>query len=232
MMIPALVLAVAALQAPPKDEKPEPRPAGFFRSADVDFWGEKALLAKKKATAEKPVQESIWAEPTKLPDGRTSIYLPPKAVLQFLDSPSRETAKEYLAWQGERMKRLKAAMEILRDLQAEREPKAAPMDAPKEAPAARPAPASTGEILYFKKAGCPWCAKEEEVLGSLTRGYPGLRVRTVALEDSPELSRAYDVTVVPTLVVSGKTGKQVALRGFMTEPQILSAIKEVNRGPK
>lgn len=232
MMTTALVLAIAALQAPPKEEKPEARPAGFFRNADVDFWGEKAALAKKKASEEKPVQESIWAEPTKLPDGRTSIYLPPKAVLQFLDSPTRERALEYVAWQGERMKRLKAAMEILRDLQAEREPKAAPMDAPREAPAARPASASSGEILYFKKAGCPWCAKEDEVLASLTRGHPGLRVRTVWLEESPELARAYDVTVVPTLVVPGKSGKQIALRGFMTEPQILSAIQEVNREPK
>jgi hypothetical protein len=226
MMSLAVWLLASALQPSEKGERPAPKPSGFFRNDAVDFWGDKAAQAKRKAEQEKPpVQESIWAEPTKLADGRTSLYVPPKAVLQFLDDPSKETAKEYVAWQEERMKRLKAAMEILRDLQAEREAKASP---PVEAP---PAPA-TGEILYFKKHGCPWCAQEDEVLAPLLRARPAVRIRTVLIEESPDLAQAYGVTVVPTLILPGKSGKSLALRGFMTEPQILSALQEVNRESK
>lgn len=232
-----ILLALLVLQAPPKEEKPAPSGAAFFRTSEVDFWGDKATAAKKKAAEEKPVQESIWAEPIKLPDGRTQVYLPPKAVLQFVDAPTRETAKEYVAWQEERMKRLKVAMQLLQELQEERasspSPAAAPAATqPREAPPARPAAAPAGEILYFKRAGCPWCAKEDGVLSELSRTSPAIRIRTIALEDAPELARDLGVTVVPTLIVPGKGGRTLVLRGFMTEAQILSAIQEVNRDPK
>jgi hypothetical protein len=238
MTLLALVSVAAVLQAPPREEKPAPSPAGFFRNSAVDFWGDKAAAAKRKAAEPKSLQESIWAEPIKLPDGRTSIYLPPKPVLQFLEAPTRETAKEYVAWQEERMKRLKAAMELLRDLRDERHPAPPPPaetpSAPQEARSAKAvaSPPPSGDILYFKKAGCPWCAKEDGVLSSLARSNAGLRIRTIPLEESPELARDHGVTVVPTLVVHGKVGRTLTLRGFMTETQILSAIQEVNRDPK
>jgi hypothetical protein len=222
----ALFLA-AALQAPEKDEKPAPRLPSFFRNSDVDFWGEKAAQAKKKAEAEKSVQESIWAEPTRLPDGRTGVYLPPKAVLQFLGDPSRETGKEYVAWQEERMKRLRTAMEILRDLQAERDASKASA----ETSTVQSVPLPAGEILYFKKAGCPWCAKEDEVLGPFMRAHAGLRIRTIGIGESPDLAQSYGVSVVPTLIIQGRSGRSLALRGFAGEPQILSALQEVNREP-
>jgi glutaredoxin len=230
----ALLIVCLALQAPSKDQHPAPAAGGFFKTSEVDFWGEKAASAKKKAAEEKPEKESIWAEPIKSPDGRTQVYLPPKAVLQFLEAPSRETAKEYVAWQEERMKRLKAAMVILRELQEERasasESAIAAVPATKEAaPAAAPLPV---EILYFKRAGCPWCAKEDQVLGPLMRKNPELKVKVVSIEEAPDLAQANGVTVVPTLLLQGKNGKALALRGFMTEEQIQSALQEVNRAEK
>jgi len=229
-----LIILALALQTPAKEEKPVAVSPGFFKASEVDFWGEKAGQAKKKAAEEKTSQESIWAEPIKLPDGRTQVYLPPKAVLQFLDSPSKDTAREYVAWQEERMKRLKAAMEILKQLQDERAasaPVAAAPQAPREPPAASPAAAPV-EILYFKRAGCPWCAKEDGVLASLLQSNPQLRIRTLPLEENPDLAREAGVTVVPTLVLRSKAGKAFALRGFMTQDQIESSFQELSRAEK
>ncbi len=229
-----LFILTLALQAPAKEEKPAAVPRGFFKASEVDFWGEKAGQAKKKAAEEKTSQESIWAEPIKLPDGRTQVYLPPEAVLQFLESPSKETAKEYVAWQEERMKRLKAAMEFLKQLQDERTasaPAATVLQAPREIPPAAP-PAAPGEILYFKRAGCPWCAKEDGVLASLLQANPQLRIRTLPLEENQELAREAGVTVVPTLILRSKAGKALALRGFMTQDQIETALQELDRVEK
>jgi hypothetical protein len=230
----ALLVLACLLQAPSKEEKPPPPPPGFFKTSEVDFWGEKAAQSKKKEAEDKWPQESLWAEPIKLPDGRTQVYLPPKAVLQFLDAPSKETAKEYVAWQEERMKRLKAAMEILRQLQEEHEAPAAPPAAPPSLPEApAPAPASPpAEILYFKRASCPWCAKEDGVLASLLQSHPRLQIRQVLIEDAPDLARAAGVTVVPTLVLRSKSGKSLALQGFMTKEQIEGSLQELGRAEK
>ena len=71
------------------------------------------------------IRESIWAEPIKLPDGRYSLYVPPGPVLEFLENPTKKTARAYLAWQEERTRKMKKAIRLLevvkRKLAAERE---------------------------------------------------------------------------------------------------------------
>ena len=56
---------------------------------------------------------SIWAEPTRLPDGRYGIYVPPPAVLAFLENPTEETLQGYLSWRRERAAKLSRAMALL-----------------------------------------------------------------------------------------------------------------------
>jgi hypothetical protein len=226
--------ATAPESRPPADSKP-PGP-GFFRVEGVDFWGDATVAAKKKAEPG-AVQESIWAEPIRLPDGRTTIYVPPPAVLGFLEDPTRETARAYLAWQEERAKKLKAAMELLRDLKEEKAKEAARAAAPKEeeaveapSPASAPSPSAgpAGEILYFKKPGCPWCARQDAVLVDLAQSRPALKIRPVGPDEAPELWKEHEVTVVPTLVLTRSEGARVKLQGFQPGSEILRRIEEVN----
>ena len=105
--------------------------AGFFQRRGVDFWD-----ARRRA-AEAPAE--LWADSAA-----------PPAVRRLLEAPTAEPARAYLAWQEERMKRLRAAI--------------AAVDA---ARGSAPAP-----ILYFAREGCRWCALQEEEL----RGLPVVRV--------------------------------------------------------
>jgi hypothetical protein len=107
----------------------------------------------------------------------------PGPVRALLEDPGPERAKAYLEWQAERMKRLRAAVKALRE-------------------AASP----PGELLYFARPGCTWCAKQEREL-------EGLDVTRVP-EGSP-LWEAHGITAVPSLVLGGRV-----LRGFAGRDRI------------
>ncbi|HYE99570.1 MAG TPA: hypothetical protein VEJ18_11700 [Planctomycetota bacterium] len=116
-----LALTAAALLSGP----------GFFERREVDFWG------RRRDAPAVPPQE-LWEDSTA-----------PAPVRRLLETPSRETAEAYVAWQTERLARLRAAMEAVEAL----------------APKAR-------EILYFGRDGCSWCARQEKEL----EGLPVVRV--------------------------------------------------------
>lgn len=100
---------------------------GFFAGRDVDFWG-------SRRTA--PKVEEVWTDSSA-----------PPPVRRLLETPSPETAKGYLAWQTERLRRLRQAAEAVDAL--------------------RPP-----GLLYFAREGCAWCAKQEVELA----GLPVIRV--------------------------------------------------------
>jgi hypothetical protein len=103
----------------------------FFERREVDFW-----QARRKA-AERPAE--LWSDSAA-----------PPTVRRLLEAPSAENARTYLAWQEERMKRLRAAIAAVDAARGE----------------------ATPAILYFSREGCRWCALQEEEL----RGLPVVRV--------------------------------------------------------
>lgn len=140
-----IVIASAILLSDPtmgaaQDAQPT---RGFFTDKAVDFWRDGSAGSKAATASEKGITESIWAEPIRLPDGRYTTYLPPRPVLQFLEEPTRENGLKYLAWQSERMEKMRKAAAILSSLNQ------------KAAPAQKDAPASgiPVSITYFKKEG-------------------------------------------------------------------------------
>ncbi len=215
------VIAIAAVLLAQSADRPATR--SFFAKDGVAFWGD---VKPTKAAAVAPGStESLWAEPIQGPDGKVTVYVPPKAVLAFLEQPTRDTAKAYLAWQGERMKRLKAAIELLRDVRAEGNGatlKAA--ETPPEPPKALPAPAA---ILYFKKADCGFCDREDAELAELVKTSP-LPVETVP-EGDPRW-KYYGVTATPSFVVTAADGRRTLIRGFMPAAQLKKLIEEVSHG--
>lgn len=126
----ALVLLSAAAQDPQADR-------AFFTHHRVDFWKDGSAERKPASNP----NESIWAEPVRLPDGRFTTYLPPRPVLEFLENPTRENAAKYLEWQSERMGKMRKAASLLAEIQRGAMEKRA---------------VATGgpiAITYFKKAG-------------------------------------------------------------------------------
>ena len=132
---------------------------GFFAGRAVDFWEDRRNVAAP------PVE--VW----------TDSDAPPP-VRRLLEAPTREHAEAYLAWQHERMRRLRIAFEVVEEVQAE--------SRPKEPPA---------PLLYFSRPGCKWCALQEREL----EGLPVVRVP----ENSP-LWEEHGVRVTPTIVVGRK----------------------------
>lgn len=99
----------------------------FFERREVDFWE-----ARRRA-AEAPAE--LWSDSAA-----------PPTVRRLLEAPTAQNARAYLAWQEERMSRLRAAM--------------AAVDA-----ARAPAGAT---VLYFTRDGCRWCALQDQELQGLS----------------------------------------------------------------
>lgn len=142
----------------------------FFEKREVDFWN------ARRRGAEAPAD--LWAD---------SAAPPP--VRRLLEAPSAENARAYLAWQEERMHRLRAAI--------------AAVDAARGAGTAPP-------ILYFAREGCRWCALQDEEL----RGLAVVRVPA----GSP-LWNEYGVTATPTLVVGGRVLRGFTPRSTIVKEQ-------------
>lgn len=204
------VLLGAAVQTP---REPEPRP-GFFGDRGVNFWREGSLSRAAGAKGGAVSAESIWAEPVRLPDGRYATYVPPRAVLEFLENPTREGARKYLEWQAERLERMRKAAALLAELQRGNVSETPRADLPVA-------------ITYFRKPGCPACARQDVVLSGLRERLPLLAVRPVEPGEEPELWRRLGITSVPALLVSVPGRRPVLLRGLAGADRILSAIEGV-----
>ncbi len=98
---------------------------GFFDGREVDFWE-----SRRRAPAATP---ELWADSTA-----------PPPVRRLLESPTPDHARAYLAWQDERLRRLRAAMAAV---EAARVPSA--------------------PVLYFARDGCRWCALQDRELEGL-----------------------------------------------------------------
>lgn len=143
--------------------------AGFFACTDIVFFGTCSKTAvptpaqapetngtRKPELAQKPVsplpsarppqvEESMWAEPVRGPDGQLRVYLPPKSVRDFLEKPTPENARAYLAWNQARMRQMDEAVTVMRDVAAQQFGIATPGPITVSSPASVPgAPASHG----------------------------------------------------------------------------------------
>ena len=73
-----------------------------------------------EAPGEPQLIEDEWAEPIVDPQGKISIYVPPKEVRDFLENPDSTNAKSYLGWNIRRLKKLSIAQEQLAKAAVER----------------------------------------------------------------------------------------------------------------
>jgi hypothetical protein len=207
--LPTLTLLLWAAQAASGGSAPDEAASETrFFPATIDFWKSGPKIPAGTA----PYLESIWAEPVREPDGRFSIYVPPKLVLDFLENPTPENLKGYLDWKRARTLKLRKALELLRE-HASRESESGPaadpsasLSAPAPAPSRPPAALPRVEVIYFHGKGCPHCTEQDPVLAGWLLGHPEASVRVLERGESPELWLRYRVRGTPSLLLSDASG--------------------------
>lgn len=211
---------------------------GRYFGKPVDFWRTGTSLPTKPhsaATGEPgpsrlAVRENVWAQPIRTPDGNWIIYVPPKQVLDFLESPTEETARAYLAWKAEQTAKLRDAMVLLAKMKPA---KGEPLEAPSDKPTIKPAPADTSfRITYFKKPSCPHCVSQDAILTEwLARRTLG-RLDVVLPGEQPQLWKDYQVRGTPTLVLEASSqSRKVVLVGLQSENALEAALAKLATPP-
>ncbi len=89
----------------------------FFHMGPVEYFpGSKRFMREGFRQAQKMAD---WREPVLASDGRITEYVPPRPVADLLENPTPENARQYLAWQDEKMQRVLKAQEVLAAVEQE-----------------------------------------------------------------------------------------------------------------
>jgi hypothetical protein len=230
-----LLWAAQSAPASPSEKSDASDPGARFFQMTIDFWksGPRTAGPRRPESAIEPLRESIWAEPVRQPDGRFSIYVPPKAVLDFLENPTPESLKGYLDWKRARAEKLRRALELLAEHQAQQE---APSPPPAP-PGVAPAPSVRSEtqdsapkvtLTYFHGKGCPHCATQDGTLARWLAAHPEASVRVLELGESPELWLKYRVRGTPSLLLRlPSMDAEVLLEGISDEARLDQALGSI-----
>ena len=206
-------------------ENPRNDSARFFRKP-VDLWNAGLPIVQRPSSpsteeaqpSRVAIRENVWAQPIRTPDGSWMIYVPPKQVLDFLESPSEGTAKAYLGWKRDQTEKLKKAMELLARLKDSEGPATVGENA---SDATKPPGAPSGfpfRMTYFKKPACPHCISQDEVLAGWLKLRSQGKLEILLPGEREELWKAFDVRGTPTLVLEGGSPpRKVVLVGLQTE---------------
>lgn len=210
---------------PPKGHCPKEAPGRYF-SKPVDFWKKGVGFTSTPplpdtsdpSPSRVAVRENVWAQPIRTPDGGWMIYVPPKQVLDFLESPSEETARAYLAWKADQTEKLKKAMLLLARM---KDPAGTGQAAsvPDVKASTKPAPPDFPfKITYFKKPSCPHCVSQDAVLSDWLARRTSGKLDVVLPGEQPELWKTYQVRGTPTLILEvGSQGRKELLVGLQSE---------------
>ena len=228
----------------------EPCPDVEERSASVEaeqIAREPAWLGERRRVPDprtSPV-ESIWAEPGRPSDGRASVYVPPGPVREFLDAPTAERARAYLAWNQQRLDAIARATEVMKAVAASQPQRSAtpPVTAPPPAscaapaesgplrdprfpePACRtPAPASADgrlvgrglAVVYAFASWCPYSARQTPIVAAWARSRPDLPVVGLLFDSPPGAERQLDALPFPVQAGSPALRDQLGVRGYPT----------------
>jgi hypothetical protein len=199
----------------------------------IDFWGTGAAADPGKPPPGQGLElgpgriilrETVWAQPIRTPDGNWMLYVPPKPILDFLENPTEETGKAYLAWKSEQAEKLGRAMSLLARLKEAGPGAPKGEDAPEASDPGQKAAPRPGTLIYFKKPSCPHCVSQDAVLALWLPKHPDLRLQVVLPDEQPELWKAYAVRGTPTLVLRSGVGKGEVLVGLQSDAQLEAAI--------
>lgn len=204
---------------------------GRYFTKSVDFWNTGLNLSLPTHTEEPTaagagriaIRESVWAQPIRTPDGNWMVYVPPKQVLDFLESPSEDTAKAYLAWKAEQTAKLQKAMTLLATLKAAPEE-----DNAQSTPSMKAAPPEFAfRITYFKKPSCPHCVSQDAILAEWLRERHTGKLDVLLPGQRSELWKAYGVRGTPTLLLQAEDQEEI-LAGLQSSQALEAALARLS----
>lgn len=197
-----------------------------------------------------------WVQFVQLPGGQMALYELPRPLVRVLEDPSESNIRAYLEWRKVRTDKILRAAERIRRYQEERSrgPEKAPEEtgpgtkpsprgdtdgasadsplvpvpkAPRDgAPAAVAPPPHRFSIIYFRRSGCRWCDRQDEVLAEWMRAHPEARLEVVEHGTRPGIWIAYGVRGTPTLLMEDpKTGRTRLLEGFRERQDLEGALR-------
>ena len=182
--------------------------AEFFRCPVIAYFGScpdrataqgppvAARAPGASGAATKPsVEEQLWAEPVTGADGQARVYVPPRAVREFLDNPTAENARAYLQWNRERISRVERANAVMMEtLAADGSSRPTPLSSVKggaiASPAGETAPVSGPAIggrspISIVYAFATWCPYSRQTTPAIDRLAEHVAIRGVAFDSSP-----------------------------------------------
>ncbi len=228
----------------------EPCPDVEERGADVQserIAREPAWLTEQRRGPDPqtlPV-ESIWAEPGRASDGRVAVYVPPAPVREFLEAPTDERARAYLAWNQQRLDAIARATEVMKAVVASRPQRSATSPLTTPPPATCVAPAESGPlrdprfpepgpgmavpapadrqlpgrglaVVYAFANWCPYSARQTPIIAAWARSRPDLPVVGLLLDSPPGAERQLDALPFPVQAGSSALRDQLGVRGYPT----------------
>lgn len=104
-----------------------------------------------------------------------------------------------------------------------------PEGVPKPSAAQAPLVKGLPTLLEFGRGICPTCRQMEPIIADIAREYKGkLNVRSVSLDEEPELAGKVGINLIPTQVLLDAQGREVARHvGFIARNDLVSKMKEL-----
>jgi thiol-disulfide isomerase/thioredoxin len=192
-----------------------------------------------------PPVESIWAEPGRASDGGASVYVPPGPVREFLDAPTAERARAYLAWNQQRLDAIARATEVMKAVAVSQPQRSATSPGSSPGPATCVAPAESGPlrdprfpepglrttvpasadgrlvgrglaVVYAFASWCPYSARQTPIIAAWARSRPDLPVVGLLLDSPPGAERQLDALPFPVRAGNSALRDQLGVRGYPT----------------
>lgn len=189
--------------------------SSFFGYSKVKFF-DTPEEQKESVQKETQIQQSLFAEPVVGPDGKIRIYVPPRPVLEFLNNPNEENAKEYLKWNKQRIEKIAKAQAVLQKVVKEEQLKktsVAKKGIEKERrvwQTKKTSVAKKKELAVALSQGCKYCNAQIFVLEAFKKRHPSLNIKIVWFGDKNKIPH----TTLPVLL--GKKEDRKKIRKFPT----------------
>jgi len=179
---------------------------GFFGFDEVRFFDQPK--PKEEVKKDTQIEENIFAEPVIGPDGKIRVYVPPKVVLDFLNNPTPENAKEYLKWNKERISKIAKAQMVLEEVAKEeinetsvgkkKEKTSVGITQEKSSVGKKEEKTSVGkkEMAVALSPDCKYCKAEIFVLEAFKKKYPTIDIKLVWFGSSQTIP----TTTLPVLL--------------------------------
>ncbi len=212
-------------------------PVNFWevKGANTESWTPlQTSTVQNEESKNVSAQDNLWVEPMVTPDGKISVYTPPKEVKNFLDNPTEETGKAYLDWSMKRLDKITKAGDILQSLTFQL------MDNKFDYGKAYSSDVDFKNIKYmafFLLKGCPYCVEQIKNIARLKEKRPELNidvfVKNYTRDDfaqlpftakpNNDLSDSLGFNKFPTTLIEDNQGKKSLIPGVLSE-EILNLV--------